>query len=505
MTPCEHRCRLSPPRLAMQDRPGFIVNRILVSPAGPGARGCRLWLATCCLHQAHLGVHQKHVPARARTGAASPLPVLSPTYMHTRTHHTLTTSHGTRPHAPPLQMPMVNEAFFALMEGVGTAHDIDTGMKLGTNQPMGPLTLAGGAPRGCPPCPAPLPPSISAHAQRASPSAPPTCRLHRPGHVPVDHEGAARQPGGGQVQVGLQACNVWVGGGGRSAVGCPVGLGWPLRWLLPCLLAPLTPALLFNVPAGPARCSCSTWMPAGWARRAGAGCTPTPDRMQRMWRCCCCVHYGARSHTRSNFLKNMLHLPGVAFLVLADDAFQPDAPAKFKWFSGAHGTPGPGGAEFRHACPLRNDFICRNFGVPSRGAEAAPLPLLAWLVPAPLWPLDTPHAASQWPESGRLLWRETQHPGSSAALPPPDPSFLAPPATGAPFKQSLKSQHPMMLLGTNTNMEFTCSPFNGHATADCPPRPSCCRRPTLLPSSAAAGATPPTCAAPRCSAGRKPH
>ncbi|KAI3426029.1 hypothetical protein D9Q98_007997 [Chlorella vulgaris] len=39
-------------------------------------------------------------------------------------------------------MPMINEAFFALMEGVGSAHDIDTGMKLGTNQPMGPLTLA---------------------------------------------------------------------------------------------------------------------------------------------------------------------------------------------------------------------------------------------------------------------------------------------------------------------------------------------------------------------------
>ncbi|KAL4435183.1 hypothetical protein ABPG77_001865 [Micractinium sp. CCAP 211/92] len=39
-------------------------------------------------------------------------------------------------------MPMVNEAFFALMEGVGTAHDIDAGMKLGTNQPMGPLALA---------------------------------------------------------------------------------------------------------------------------------------------------------------------------------------------------------------------------------------------------------------------------------------------------------------------------------------------------------------------------
>ncbi|CAM6017561.1 unnamed protein product, partial [Sphagnum balticum] len=39
-------------------------------------------------------------------------------------------------------MPMINEAFFALLEGVGTPQDIDTGMKLGTNQPMGPLALA---------------------------------------------------------------------------------------------------------------------------------------------------------------------------------------------------------------------------------------------------------------------------------------------------------------------------------------------------------------------------
>ena len=39
-------------------------------------------------------------------------------------------------------MPMINEAFTALMEGVATAEDIDKGMKLGTNQPMGPLTLA---------------------------------------------------------------------------------------------------------------------------------------------------------------------------------------------------------------------------------------------------------------------------------------------------------------------------------------------------------------------------
>jgi 3-hydroxybutyryl-CoA dehydrogenase len=39
-------------------------------------------------------------------------------------------------------MPMINEAFTVLMEGIATAEDIDKGMKLGTNQPMGPLTLA---------------------------------------------------------------------------------------------------------------------------------------------------------------------------------------------------------------------------------------------------------------------------------------------------------------------------------------------------------------------------
>ncbi|MEI6306624.1 MAG: 3-hydroxyacyl-CoA dehydrogenase NAD-binding domain-containing protein, partial [Deltaproteobacteria bacterium] len=39
-------------------------------------------------------------------------------------------------------IPMINEAAFALYEGIATAEDIDKGMKLGTNQPMGPLTLA---------------------------------------------------------------------------------------------------------------------------------------------------------------------------------------------------------------------------------------------------------------------------------------------------------------------------------------------------------------------------
>lgn len=39
-------------------------------------------------------------------------------------------------------IPMLNEACFAVMEGLGTVEDIDTAMKLGTNQPMGPLQLA---------------------------------------------------------------------------------------------------------------------------------------------------------------------------------------------------------------------------------------------------------------------------------------------------------------------------------------------------------------------------
>ena len=39
-------------------------------------------------------------------------------------------------------LPMINEAIFALMEGVASAEDIDTVMKLGMNHPMGPLTLA---------------------------------------------------------------------------------------------------------------------------------------------------------------------------------------------------------------------------------------------------------------------------------------------------------------------------------------------------------------------------
>ena len=41
-----------------------------------------------------------------------------------------------------LLVPMINEAFFVLAEGLATPEDIDAGMKLGCNQPIGPLALA---------------------------------------------------------------------------------------------------------------------------------------------------------------------------------------------------------------------------------------------------------------------------------------------------------------------------------------------------------------------------
>jgi 3-hydroxybutyryl-CoA dehydrogenase len=39
-------------------------------------------------------------------------------------------------------LPMINEAFFVLGEGIASPEDIDEGMKLGCNQPIGPLALA---------------------------------------------------------------------------------------------------------------------------------------------------------------------------------------------------------------------------------------------------------------------------------------------------------------------------------------------------------------------------
>jgi 3-hydroxybutyryl-CoA dehydrogenase len=39
-------------------------------------------------------------------------------------------------------VPMINEAFFVLAEGVATAEEVDAGMRLGANHPIGPLALA---------------------------------------------------------------------------------------------------------------------------------------------------------------------------------------------------------------------------------------------------------------------------------------------------------------------------------------------------------------------------
>jgi len=39
-------------------------------------------------------------------------------------------------------VPMINEAIFVRQEGLASAEDIDTGMRLGCNQPIGPLALA---------------------------------------------------------------------------------------------------------------------------------------------------------------------------------------------------------------------------------------------------------------------------------------------------------------------------------------------------------------------------
>lgn len=39
-------------------------------------------------------------------------------------------------------IPYINEAVYAVYEGIATIEDVDKGMKLGTNVPMGPLTLA---------------------------------------------------------------------------------------------------------------------------------------------------------------------------------------------------------------------------------------------------------------------------------------------------------------------------------------------------------------------------
>ena len=76
-------------------------------------------------------------------------------------------------------MPMLNEACFALGEGVATIPDIDAGCELGLNHPMGPLRLAD---------------------------------FIGLGHLPGDHAGAVRGDGRSQVPPGAAACQICRGG-----------------------------------------------------------------------------------------------------------------------------------------------------------------------------------------------------------------------------------------------------------------------------------------------------
>ena len=88
-----------------------------------------------------------------RARKLSPLP-LSAIAIHYATHAAITTL-ATRLGKSPITvkstpdfvvnrmlLPMINEAFFVLAEGDASAKDIDEGMKLGCNHPIGPLALA---------------------------------------------------------------------------------------------------------------------------------------------------------------------------------------------------------------------------------------------------------------------------------------------------------------------------------------------------------------------------
>jgi len=77
-------------------------------------------------------------------GLATSTETLDTTLELAKTMGKVTTRSDDRPGfiANRLLVPYINEAIFALQEGLGTKEDIDTTMKLGTNMPMGPLALA---------------------------------------------------------------------------------------------------------------------------------------------------------------------------------------------------------------------------------------------------------------------------------------------------------------------------------------------------------------------------
>ena len=134
-----------------------------------------------------------------------------------------------------------------------------------------------------------------------------TSRLYRAGHLPGNHAGAARRPGGRQVPVGVGA------GGGQRVVGWWWRAGaacrddgvppwrpghgglamaaWPWRpghggnYLPEAADACPDPdpprRMLLPLLAGRARCLFSMWMQVGWARRARGGSTHTAEAHSR--------------------------------------------------------------------------------------------------------------------------------------------------------------------------------------------------------------------------------
>src|SRR5271165_2519065 len=67
---------------------------------------------------------------------------ITPKLLRSRSESPITVKSGPGFVVNRILLPMINEAFFVLAEGDASAEEIDEGMKLGCNHPIGPLALA---------------------------------------------------------------------------------------------------------------------------------------------------------------------------------------------------------------------------------------------------------------------------------------------------------------------------------------------------------------------------